>query len=164
MELNANNIYRLGFDLLDQNPTVEKEKEYEPTFEPTRETLLKRIDKIRKFSDCRGATLTLKKKWHNEDPKVIHRYIHQKIASSRLWRKHKYLLFPEFTKKGVVHYHALFWDIYQCPFVKLMNWWRRTFGFAKIELEIRHMNCYINYIMKNYGKVGLYTIYQIENR
>ncbi len=60
--ININNIYRLGFDLLDQNPTIPKEKEYEPTFEPTKATILKKIDIIKKFSDCRGVTLTLKKK------------------------------------------------------------------------------------------------------
>jgi len=46
-----NNIYKLGFELLDQTPTVEKEKDYEPTFEPTKEVILKRIDRIKKFSD-----------------------------------------------------------------------------------------------------------------
>ncbi len=159
-----NNIYKLGFALLDQNPTVEKEKDYEPTFEPTKETLLKRLDIIKKFSDCRGATFTLKPKWHDEDPKTIHRYIHEKIAKSRLWRKEHYMLFPEFTKKGVVHYHAIFWDIYQAPYINLIQWWRRTFGFAKVELKINHINAYIRYMTKDYGNVGLYTIYQIDDK
>ncbi len=151
-----NNIYRLGFDILDQNPSDNKQKAYEPT----KEVINKMLLQIKKYSDVRGATFTFKLKWHSEDQEILHKYVHEKIVKSRLWKDKKYILFPEMTKKGVVHYHALFWDIYQEPFVKLIQWWRRTYGFAKMELEIRHYDCYVKYITKNYGRVGLYTIYK----
>ncbi len=151
-----NNIYKLGFDILDQTPTNTKEKVYKPT----KEAIHKMLKYVQKCSDLKGATLTFKRKWHDEDQTVLHRIVHEKIVKSKLWKGKKFILFPEFTKKGVVHYHCLFWDIYQAPFVKLIQWWRRTFGFAKMELEIRHPKCYIDYITKDYEKVGLYSIYE----
>ncbi len=156
-----NNIYSnigVGFELLDQNTHDKTEKSYSPA----KETILKKLISIKAESQMCGSTLTLRPTFHGEDPLDMHRYIHNKILNSRIWKNKKYIFFAEYTKKGVLHYHTIHWDIYQTEFVRLMQWWRRSFGFAKVELEIRHPDCYIKYITKNYHKVGLYTIYQIK--
>ncbi len=126
-----------------------------------RQVIDKEIIQISKFSQKYGATLTLKKKYHNDDPMYIHRLVEEKILGSRIWKGKKYIMFSEFTKNGIIHYHGIFYDMYQVEFVKLMNWWRRIFGFVKIEMEIIHYDCYIKYITKGQGKTGLWTLYNI---
>ncbi len=149
----------LGLEVLDQT-----QRDFR-SYNPAKEVILKKTKEIEKFSDKCGATLTLKKKYHNDDPLYMHRLVEAKLTKSTLWNKRKYILFPEFgSKNGVLHYHGIFWDMYQIEFVKLINWWRRTFGFVKMELEIRHYDCWIKYITKEHGKTGLWTIYQIKDK
>ncbi len=131
-------------------------------YKPTKDMLLSKCNEISKFSQRYGATLTLKKKYHNDDPLYLHRLVEQKIRKSTLWNHSKYILFAEFTRQGILHYHCIIWDMYEIQYVNLMNWWRRIFGYVKMEKEIVHYNCWIKYITKDYGKTGLWTIYKTK--
>ncbi len=123
-----------------------------------------KLIQIDNISQRYGATLTLKKKYHNDDPLYMHRLIEKKILGSHIWKNKKYIMFAEFTKKGIIHYHGIFYNMYQIEFIKMMNWWKRIFGHVKIEIEIRHYDCWIKYITKDQGKTGLWTLYNIERK
>ncbi len=116
---------------------------------------------IKKHSQISGFTLTFKAKFHDDDDKWLHSYVEGKILESKVWKDKKYMLFPEFTRNGVLHYHGLFFDCYQMEVMKCLKWWRRKFGFAKPELELRNVLKWKDYCIKDYGKAGLWTLYSI---
>lgn len=111
-----------------------------------------------KSSQCYGVTLTFKTKFHSDDPRWLHVYVINLLNRSYLWQHKKYILYPEFTKKGILHYHGCIKDIYQCEFIKLCLWWSRTFGYVKPELTINNFHNWSTYITKDLGKTGLWTI------
>ncbi len=135
---------------------------------------------ITKYDQKYGITFTFAPKFHNDNPLFLHRLIDQKIASSRLWKKCKYILYPEFNSSGVLHYHGFIYDCYQSHMAKLNNWWKRTYGtITKIEYDIRYpycgqttvciqknksnaKYCWIHYVSKDVGKTGLWTIYSLK--
>ncbi len=149
----------LDLSLLDQIQPSKIELEYNPSIE----TIRKQILIINEFSDKCGITLTLKKKFHSVDPKIMHRAIAKKLRNSRIWQQYKWILFPEFTKSGVLHYHGVIYDVYQLNAIQLSQWWRRTYGFTKLELKIQVFSNWSKYITKDYGKVGLWTLYNIKD-
>ncbi len=110
------------------------------------------------YSQYSGFTLTLKTKYHDDDPVWLHRHIHNTILKSRIWKGKIFCLRPEFTKKGVLHYHGIIFDEYQTTVLQLLNWWRRNYGFVKPELKIRHNKKWIEYMFKDYFSTGLWTI------
>lgn len=132
------------------------------TGDVTRDVLIEKLKEIEDFTDVCGVTLTLKKKYHNDDDKWMHRYIENKILKSQAWKDKKYILVPEYTKNGVLHYHGVIWDSYQIEVMKVAKWWRRHFGFVKPELKINNYKNWMNYMIKDYGKTGLWTIYKIK--
>ena len=71
-------------------------------------------------------------------------------------------MFPEFTKKGHLHYHGIVWDCTQYTFLELIKWWRREFGYAKSELKINNLDKWSKYIIKDYNISGLHTIYRTK--
>ncbi len=154
---------KLGLKILDQTQQNLGNNNF-PLHEinVTRSVLIKQLKKIEQFTDVCGFTLTLKKKYHNDDDKWIHRYIQNKIDNSRVWKGIKYIIIPEFTKKGVLHYHGVIWDSYQIKVMTCIKWWRRTFGFAKPELKINNYNNWMKYITKDYNKTGLWTLYNLK--
>ncbi len=140
------------FELLDQT----KPKKCNPVTEYIKHLINTKIDK---FSQVSGFTLTLKKKYHDDDSVWIHRYIHAKILKSSVWKDKNYILIPEFTKAGNLHYHGIIWDHYDITVMRCIKWWRREFGYAKPELELRNYKNWSKYILKNYLKTGLWTIF-----
>ena len=144
----------VGFELLDQNQPSESEKSYSPS-KHFHHALL---EKIRKYSDLKGATFTFSSKYHKDDPEELYDFVKLCINKSNLWKNQNFILYPEYTKNGNLHFHSLNWDIYETPFIKMIKWWRRTFGFVKIELKIRFPDEYILYQSKNYGKIKLKPI------
>jgi len=135
---------------------------YKDEFNPSKEVLNLKLSSI--IDNCTqicGFTLTLKKKFHNDDDKYIHRLVSKKIKDSKVWKDIKYMIFPEYTKKGNLHYHGIIWDEYDYTVIQLMKWWRRQFGFAKPELKLNSPYNWIQYITKDYGQVGLWTITKI---
>lgn len=129
------------------------------------------------FTQKYGITLTFKSKFTMDDPKKLHRMIANKLLKSRVWQGHKYILFPEFTSSGSLHYHGIIWDTYEVDLVRMAQWWRRTFGYVKLEKDIKYyycgtpatqecsqknkknkkIKCWLHYITKDVGKVGLWT-------
>lgn len=152
--------------LLDQNQPAKIEKCNSTLKEVTnarkltivQERIMKKLKEIEIYSDKCGITLTLKKKYHDDDDIWMHRYIQDKINKSIIWKKKNYILFPEFTKKGILHYHGVIWGSYQIEVIKMAKWWRRSLGFVKLELKINNYKNWMNYITKDYGKTGLWTI------
>ena len=118
--------------------------------------------------------MTFKPLFHDEDPMEFHKIIYDKLFKSKIWEN--YIIFPEFTDKGILHYHGVFFDIYECKFVRMANWWRRQFGFTRNELKINTYDClkiincvhsdpdgkhcWKHYISKSYGKTGLKTMFK----
>ena len=153
---------KLEFEILDQTPTDKNKKGRSDDYNPTREIINKKLSTIiDNFTDVCGFTLTLNKKYHNDDDKYVHRHIQDALIKSRVWKDKKYFLFPEYTKKGILHYHGVMWDEYQIEVMRCVKWWRRKYGFVKPELELKHPYKWIAYITKNYGKTGLWTISHI---
>lgn len=161
-------IYRNGFDILDQtqrkkgdNPEVVCDdcllKERQAAL---RLTLLQLSETNSQFY---GFTFTFKKKFHVEDPKTLHKILQQILLSSTTFGSRapaKYYMFPEFSPTGNLHYHGVIYDCYQVQFIKMCKWWRRKYGFVKVEIEIKHPKKWVNYITKDYCKTGLWTIYK----
>ncbi len=149
----------IGFELLDQTQRKKSVNEYNPSKEVINSKL---TEIINNFTDVCGFTLTIKKKYHNDDDKYIHRLVQTKILTSLVWKNKKYMIFPEYTKKGNLHYHGIIWDEYEIEVMRCIKWWRRIFGFAKPELKLSSKYNWIKYIVKDYGKTGLWTIYNIK--
>lgn len=127
----------------------------------TRDYILNNLKlNISKYTDKIGITCTLKKKFHLEDATWMHRHIERSIIRSRLWRKRKYILIPEFTQNGNLHYHGIIYDCYHVHSMKIVNWWRRTYGFVKVEMKLRNYKNWVRYITKDLGKTGLWIIYK----
>ncbi len=162
--------------ILDQTQRPKLKKEYNVVLNKHLETLLS----LNRFTDKYGITLTFNKKWYNEDPIDLARIVQIKIDNSRCFKKVKYILCPEFTSHGNLHYHGIIWDCYQMPFQQCVRMWRRQFGYVKPELEIKYYYCgttitcsikkqmitpkkrsmcWLHYIIKDRGKVGLPIIY-----
>lgn len=106
-------------------------------------------------SDYHGVTLTFKSKFLEEDPLDLHRIVQQVLSNSTLWNKQRYYLFPEFTKNGNLHYHGVIIGCYEVTTMRMINMWRRKFGFVKPELQIQHHNEWMDYITKS-SNVGLW--------
>lgn len=113
-------------------------------------------------SQISGFTLTFKKKYHEDDDLELHRYVEQYLLKSKCWNKTQYVLFSEYTSKGNIHYHGVMFNQYQINVMKCIKSWRRKFGFVKVELEIRNVRNWYDYITKNYGKIGLWTLYKFK--
>jgi len=145
----------LGLELLDQTPAQKREKSYRPTKERLHHLL---NNEIVKFSQKVGVTLTFKKDFITLDPISLHRYVELKLIRSSIWNKLNYILYPEYTKAGNLHYHGLIYNCYDTEAIRAVKWWRRTFGYVKPELEIRHYDKWSEYITKDIGKVGLWAL------
>ncbi len=156
-----------GFDILDQTQRkkmrlinlIDKDE-----FNPAKETINKYLNTIiNSSSDISGFTLTFNKKYHNDDDRWLNRHVHDSIIKSKIWKDKKYIIIPEYTKKGNLHYHGIMWDEYHSEVMKCIKWWRRKFGFVKPELVLSSKFNWIQYITKNYGKTGLWTIHNIKD-
>ncbi len=148
-------FYKKLGGLLDQAQPEKMEK----TNGDKKNNLLLRLNSIfRNNTQVYGITCTLGKKCDYNDPLFMHRMIVRKLCRSTLWRKQKYLLIPEFTDNGRLHYHGVIYNCYEVEAIRLSQWWKREFGFTKFEKEIRYPNKWIDYILKDIGKTGLWTI------
>ncbi len=170
---------KVGFDILDQTQREKAEKSNSTQLHPVDvfSTIWEKIHKVNKVTQKYGVTLTFKRKFHDIDPLELHRMVIKKMGNSRMCKKINYILIPEFTSKGQLHYHGIVWDSYQLPFIKFSKWWKRTYGFSKEELDIRYYfcgsidykkclqkevskakHCWSHYITKSVGKTGLWTL------
>lgn len=158
MEYKVTNIlefYKKLGGLLDQAQPAKVEKR----IGDKKENLLNKLKKV--FSDntqVYGITCTLGRKCDYDDPLFMHRIILRKLTKSTLWRKQKYILIPEFTDAGRLHYHGVIYGCYEVEAVRLSKWWKREFGFTKFEKEIRYPQKWVDYILKDIGKTGLWTL------
>ncbi len=156
-----NEIYnKIGVEVLDQ-PQQKKsglvlEKDvYNPSIAELEKVLKLVIDN---YTDVCGFTLTFKRKYHMDDDRWLHRDVQNSIVKSRKWKDIKYIMFPEYTKNGNLHYHGIIWDEYQTVVMDCLKWWRRKYGFAKPELKLNSKFNWIKYITKDYGLTGLWTL------
>lgn len=109
--------------------------------------------KIKSFANCTqkvGFTLTFSKMWQDEDPDTLYKYIQDYIE--KYFDKIQYVLVPEFTSSGIMHFHGIIYNCYQRTINKVLNEWRKTFGFIKIESHITDK--WEKYICKDIFDVG----------
>ncbi len=154
------NMYsELGLDLLDQT-----QRKFKCDSVPsTRVVLMAKLKTLNNLTQVSGATFTLKRKYHDDDDVWLHRYIHRSIIRSRIWKDKEFILIPEYTKKGILHYHGVIFNSYESEVMKMIKWWRRLYGFVKPELKIINIENWTKYITKDYGKTGLWTIYNVKD-
>ncbi len=152
------------FELLDQTPPKLCDSLIETQLDVKHLTFI--VQKLYSLIDSEmevyGCTLTLKNKFRDDDDVYIHRYIDNKIKSSRVWKDVKYILLSEFSPDGKLHYHGIIYGCYQFSFLRCVKWWRRIFGFVKPEINIKNRTNWFKYILKDYKKSGLWTIYKIK--
>ncbi len=110
--------------------------------------------KIQKMSVCTqkiGFTLTFSKMWHEEDLDTLYKYFIEYVQKN-FGTDTKYIIAPEFTSAGIMHFHGIVYSCYQrCVNKKFVDW-RKTFGFVKMEYKIsEHWEKYITKDMCNIG-------------
>ncbi len=146
------NIPLVGVELLDQH---QRDFGYNPTIKAINAKLSEIIDNN---SQIAGFTVTFRKSFHNDDDLWLHNYVHCYLDKARTWNKLGYMMFPEYNKNGILHYHGIIWGEYQATVMLALKSWRRKFGFVKPELNLSSKYNWIKYITKDYNKVGLYTL------
>jgi len=162
--------YKLG-EVLDQTQAKISPRRY--TEHVVFTNIWREIVDIDKFSQKYGLTLTFKSQFAMDDPKELHRFVHDKISKSCVFKNTKYIFFPEFTQNGNLHYHGVIWDCYEVDFIRISKWWKRSFGYTREEKEFNmyiccnkamycerrkmfNKWCWSHYMSKDHGKVGLY--------
>ncbi len=150
-------IFRGGFDLLDQTPTGNMPKCMAVNL--VREQLIKKLLLLNCVTQKYGVTFTFKPRFREEDDMELHRIVYDKLIRSNIFKVVNWVLIPEFTKGGALHYHGVISDCYQTDFMRCVKWWRRNYGFVKPELEIRHYTKWVKYICKDVEKTGLYILF-----
>lgn len=154
-------FYGIGFELLDQTLPADGDKKRTET-NMVRLAIFNDLSHVPdKYSQIYGITFTFKPKFYTLDPDHLHSLVRSRIEKSTVCRKCKYYLIPQFTPKGNLHYHGVVYDCYQVPFMKMVKWWRRNFGFSKPELTIRHYDKWIRYITRDMYITGLSTIWKV---
>ncbi len=146
------------------------------------EHMLNRLILSTKNTPYYGVTLTFRIEWHEYAPITLHRYIEREINNSHYWRSlHSFVLIPEFTKSGVLHYHGMIFGSYKSLVMSALSIWKRRFGFTKPEFTLKYVHCgsserecvqsemmgnaeicWIHYLVKEYDKTGLWTICNID--
>ncbi len=111
-------------------------------------------NKIKKMVSCTqkiGFTLTFAKMWHDEDPDTLYKYFTDYIYKE-FPCKIEYIIAPEFTSSGILHFHGIIYNCYQRCVNKLFTKWRKNYGFIKMEYKItEHWESYILKDMDNIG-------------
>ncbi len=133
------------------------------------EHILSQLISLKNNTQLYGITLTFKKKFKMDDPRWLHCLIERWLKQTK-WKELNYILFPEFTPKGDLHYHGVIWDSYEAPFLQRVRAWQRKYGFVKPELKLNTYKCenglstklnkccWYHYIIKDHGKTGLWTL------
>lgn len=132
-------------------------------YSPTSNYLAKLIEEVKCNTMYYGLTLTFKPKYHESEIRKLHKFVNTTISRSLVWKKINYILFPELTSGGNLHYHGIIYDTYQCTADKAIKHWRRKFGFVKPEFTVRNRENWNSYIVKDYKKIGLYTLHRTMN-
>ncbi len=165
--------------VLDQNQqnTEERRADDKVVFK----NLFHKLISLNEMTQVYGITLTFRSTYHKDDPESLHRAIYKDLMSQAKWKKNNFFLFPEFTEKGILHYHGVVWDCYELPFIQMSKYWHRKFGFAKVELKIKYYycgngkecmynektvpkSCWCHYCIKDYDSVGLNTLYNLKSK
>ncbi len=107
-----------GLLLLDQ--TTQKLDDSE-VYLPVKEYIIKELINKDIISQKCGFTLTLRKKYHNDDDKWMWRQIENKLNGSKIWKDKEYIMFPEYTKNGILHAHGIMYNQYQSEFMRCMK-------------------------------------------
>ena len=141
--------------VLDQTPPKKGDSDYNPT----KSAIIRLLESmVNTHTDIMGFTLTFKKSFHDDDDRWLHKHVESTLLKNK-WKDINYIIFPEYTKNGVLHYHGITWDEYQSNLMVCIKQWRRKYGFVKPELELKSDLNWIKYITKNYGKTGLWTLF-----
>ena len=150
-------------DLLDKTQLPKDKSESVTYYQEFKDDIITNIiTKVAPYTEVYGATLTFNRKWHKETAQDLHHIVITKLDKNRSLKKMSYYMRPEFTTKGLLHYHLIAYDTYQIHLANFARFWRRKFGFVKLELQLTNKNAWTEYIMKSYGLVGLHSISNIK--
>lgn len=155
------------FELLDPNTPPEKENVIHA---PIRQHIWRFIKAGELSDQFYGITLTfnpIKLQQHgllNKDDSYIMGYIVTKMNNSRVINGYSYVLYPEYTRKCILHFHGLVKADTQYDMSRFSKWWNRMFGYSKVELTIRVYWNWIFYMIKDREIVGLYPIVCLEDK
>ncbi len=146
------------FDLLDQTSANSSNIGIGES-NTTTEALLKELKRVvDNESQICGFTFTFKRAYHQDDDLWLHRHVEKCINSSRVWKDIKYIMFSEFNASGQLHYHGIIYGEYDIVVMRIIKWWRRKYGFAKVELKLHNKLNWVKYICKDYLRTGLWTL------
>lgn len=139
--------------------------------------IIKQLCSLQVFTQKYGITLTFKSSFHSDCPLFLHKLARDFFKDYD--SKFKYVLFPEFTQKGNLHYHGVIWSCYELPLMQCIKRWKRKYGISKIENPINYYfcsdisncrikqlmlnpkensKCWLHYILKDYNKNGLWSL------
>ncbi len=120
--------------------------------------LEKYISNYKNCSQKIGFTLTFDTSYHNEDSDILYEYVKEYVKKHFLSYPH--LVATEFTTSGVMHFHGVFYNLYQRCVVKILRQWKKTYGFIKIEYTITPK--WEQYIIKESDKIGYPCIHNLN--
>lgn len=109
---------------------------------------------IKRMSLCSqkiGFTMTFAKMWHDEDPDTLYKYF-QDYIKTNFESDAQYIIAPEFTTHGVMHFHGIMYNSYQRFVNKMFTDWRKQYGMIKMEYTITEH--WENYITKDMDNIG----------
>ncbi len=106
-----------------------------------------------------GFTLTFKPIYHEYDPDELYEFI-VRYCEQNFHKKDPYIIFPEFTSSGILHFHGVVYNCYQRYISSCLKEWRRQYGYVKIEWTIK--NEWLDYIQKDMNKTGYAVIDNID--
>lgn len=109
---------------------------------------------IQKYSICTqkiGFTLTFNKNYHEIDSDILYNFL-LKFIKQYFGSEIEYIIAPEYTDKGVIHFHGIIYNCYQRYINRILNKWRDQYGFIKMEYKISPK--WEEYIIKDMDAVG----------
>lgn len=119
--------------------------------------MMKKVVISRKSSQWMGFTLTFKPFWFNRrGPRTLHLEAERHITTSLPWQGKSFVMFPEFNKAGILHYHGFVHDCYEVEFLKMMRSWQRKYGHVDKFLEASNKDIWIKYLLKDRHRNGLW--------
>lgn len=159
----------IGCSVLDQTPnTVTKSQPGEQM--SNYKNLHFILEKIKYNTLKFGITITIDPKYpyknrrfKSMDDDKKHKVINA-IISDYIKKRNcslQYIIIPEYSPNGMLHYHGIVWNGYQKVFSNFVKYLRGKIGYCKSEMQLNNYDKWIIYIFKNYGKTGLSTITKI---
>lgn len=150
---------KVGFEILDQRPRKKEGLNFKGFKEDADiiEYLVDYSGNITEEHQICGFTLTYRKRFHSTSLRKLYQDSINSVNKSRIWRADSYnwIMIPELTNNGNLHFHGLIIGEYQSNVRRLMDWWRRNYGYAKPEMQLKSASKWVKYMIKDIHKTGI---------